>query len=98
MNLELTDEQLALRDTTRRFLAEKAPISGHVRALLDDPTGVDEAVWRGLADLGVGSEVTVELNGGGRGFRTLARLDADADVTVYRDGGLLQMMMQRLAG
>jgi len=46
----------------------------------------------------VGSEVTVELDGGSRSFRTLARLDADADVTVYRDGGLLQMMMQRLAG
>ena len=28
----------------------------------------------------------------------LARLDADADVTVYRDGGLLQMMMLQLAG
>ena len=41
MNLELTDEQVALRDTTRRFLAEKAPISGHVRPLLDDPTGTD---------------------------------------------------------
>ena len=39
MNLELTDEQVALRDTVRRFLAEKAPISGHVRPLLDDPTG-----------------------------------------------------------
>ena len=36
MNLELTEEQVALRDTTRRFLAEKAPISGHVRPLLDD--------------------------------------------------------------
>jgi alkylation response protein AidB-like acyl-CoA dehydrogenase len=52
MNLELTDEQVALRDTTRRFLAERAPISEHVRPLLDDPTGVNDAVWRGLADLG----------------------------------------------
>jgi alkylation response protein AidB-like acyl-CoA dehydrogenase len=52
MNLELTDEQVALRDTTRRFLAEKAPISGHVRPLLDDATGTTQAVWRGLADLG----------------------------------------------
>jgi alkylation response protein AidB-like acyl-CoA dehydrogenase len=52
MNLELTDEQVALRDTTRRYLVEKAPISGHVRALLDDPTGSTGAVWRGLADLG----------------------------------------------
>lgn len=64
MNLELTDEQVALRDTTRRFLAEKAPISGHVRALLDDPTGVDEAVWRGLADLGVTGLLVPEEHGG----------------------------------
>ncbi len=66
MNLELTDEQVALRDTTRRFLAEKAPVSGHVRELLDDPTGVDEAVWRGLADLGVlGLLVPEEYGGAG---------------------------------
>jgi alkylation response protein AidB-like acyl-CoA dehydrogenase len=64
MNLELTDEQVALRDTTRRFLAEKAPISGHVRELLDDPTGVDEAVWRGLADLGTTGLLVPEKYGG----------------------------------
>lgn len=64
MNLELTDEQAALRDTTRRFLAEKAPISGHVRELLDDPTGVDEPVWRGLADLGVTGLLVPEEHGG----------------------------------
>ena len=64
MNLELTDEQVALRDTTRRFLAEKAPISGHVRELLDDPTGVDEAVWRGLADLGTTGLLVPEEYGG----------------------------------
>ena len=40
---------------------------------------------------------TVELDGGARSFRTLARLDAAADVTVYRAGGLLQMMMAELA-
>ena len=64
MNLELTDEQVALRDTTRRFLAEKAPISGHVRELLDNPTGVDEAVWRGLADLGATGLLVPEECGG----------------------------------
>ena len=52
MNLELTEEQVALRDTVRRFLAEKASVATHVRPLLDDPTGSTDAVWRGLADLG----------------------------------------------
>ncbi|BBZ42798.1 acyl-CoA dehydrogenase family protein [Mycobacterium parmense] len=66
MNLELTDEQVALRDTTRRFLTEKASVSGHVRPLLDDPTGITEAVWRGLADLGTtGLLVPEELGGAG---------------------------------
>ena len=46
MNLELTDEQVALRDTVRRFLAEKASVAAHVRPMLDDP---DRYHRRGLA-------------------------------------------------
>jgi alkylation response protein AidB-like acyl-CoA dehydrogenase len=66
MNLELTDEQVALRDTVRRFLAEKASIAGHVRPMLEDPTGTTEMVWRGLADLGTtGLLVPVEYDGAG---------------------------------
>jgi alkylation response protein AidB-like acyl-CoA dehydrogenase len=66
MNLELTDEQVALRDTVRRFLSEKAPISEHVRGLLDDPTGRTDVVWRGLADLGAtGLLVPQEFGGAG---------------------------------
>ncbi|WP_123028600.1 acyl-CoA dehydrogenase family protein [Mycolicibacterium stellerae] len=52
MNLELTDEQIALRDTVRRFLAEKASVAAYVRPMLDDPMGTTDAVWRGLAGLG----------------------------------------------
>jgi alkylation response protein AidB-like acyl-CoA dehydrogenase len=66
MNLELTDEQVALRDTVRRFLAEKASIAEHVRAMLEDPTGTTEMVWRGLADLGTtGLLVPAEYDGAG---------------------------------
>ena len=66
MNLELTDEQVALRDTVRRFLGEKAPISEHVRGLLDDPTGRTDVVWQGLADLGAtGLLVPQEFGGSG---------------------------------
>jgi aconitate hydratase len=59
-------------------------------------TGAETLTIRGLADLGVGSHVQVEVNGGERSFTCLARLDAPADVTVYRDGGLLQMVMHQL--
>ena len=41
MNLELTDEQVALRDTVRSFLAERASIAEHVRPMLEDATGTD---------------------------------------------------------
>ncbi|OBI96380.1 acyl-CoA dehydrogenase [Mycobacterium alsense] len=64
MNLELTDEQVALRDTTRSFLAEKASIASHVRPLLDDPSGTTDPVWRGLADLGTTGLLVPEDYGG----------------------------------
>jgi aconitate hydratase len=60
-------------------------------------SGEETFTIRGLGELGVGDHVTVELNGGERSFQALARLDAEADVTVYRAGGLLQMMMAELA-
>ena len=66
MNLELSDEQIALRDTVRSFLAEKASIAGHVRPMLEDPTGTTEAVWRGLVGLGTtGLLVPPEYDGAG---------------------------------
>ncbi len=64
MNLELTDEQVALRDTVRRYLSEKAGIADHLRPLLDDPTGTTDAVWRGLADLGTTSLLVPADHGG----------------------------------
>ena len=52
MNLELTDEQLALRSTVRRFLAEKASVATYVRPQLDQQTRTTDEVWQGLATLG----------------------------------------------
>ena len=60
-------------------------------------TGRETYTIRGLDAIGVGDEVTVEVDGGERSFTVLARLDADADVRVYRRGGLLQMMVAQLA-
>ena len=59
-------------------------------------TGRETYTIRGLADLEVGSTVTVEVDGGARSFQVLARLDIPADVSVYRSGGLLQGMMRQL--
>jgi aconitate hydratase len=59
-------------------------------------TGTETLTVRGLGDLDVGSQVRVEVDGGARSFTCLARLDAPADVKVYRDGGLLQMVMHQL--
>jgi alkylation response protein AidB-like acyl-CoA dehydrogenase len=66
MNLELTEEQVALRDTVRRFLTEKASLTTHVRPMLDEPTGTTDQVWRGLAGLGAtGVLVPQEYGGAG---------------------------------
>jgi len=64
MNLELTDEQVALRDTVRRFLAEKASVTTHVRPMLEDPTGTTDAVWAGLAALGATGVLVPQAFGG----------------------------------
>ena len=67
MNLELTEEQVALRDTVRHFLAEKASVASHVRPMLDHSIGTTREVWSGLADLGA-SGVLVPQEFGGSGM------------------------------
>ena len=64
MNLELSAEQVELRDTVRRFLAERAAVASHVRPLLDDATGTTDELWRGLADLGATGLLVPERHGG----------------------------------
>jgi alkylation response protein AidB-like acyl-CoA dehydrogenase len=53
VDFEFSAEQELLRETTRRFFAERASIAGHVRPRLGDGVGLDGAVWSGLAELGV---------------------------------------------
>ena len=59
-------------------------------------TGRETFTIRGLGEVGVGGKVEVEVDGGAKRFMTLARLDAPADVRVYRQGGLMQMMLSEL--
>lgn len=66
MNLEYSTEQVALADTVRAFLAEKAGVTDHVRAHLDNPRGTTDTVWHGLAALGMtGLLVAPEYGGSG---------------------------------
>jgi aconitate hydratase len=59
-------------------------------------TGRETFTIRGLGEIGVGDKVEVEVDGGAKRFMTLARFDAPADVRVYRQGGLMQMMLSEL--
>jgi len=60
-----------------------------------------ETFWiEGLADLTPRQEVTVTArsdDGRETHFRTAARLDGDIDVTYFRNGGVLQTVLRRLA-
>jgi alkylation response protein AidB-like acyl-CoA dehydrogenase len=64
MNLELTDEQVALGDTVRRYLAERASGTGHVASFQENK--VTDNVWQGLVALGTtGLLVSPECGGTG---------------------------------
>jgi alkylation response protein AidB-like acyl-CoA dehydrogenase len=64
VELELTEDQAFLLDTTRRFLDANAAMPT-VRALEEDPAGFSEAYWRQGAELGWTSMLVPEALGGG---------------------------------
>jgi alkylation response protein AidB-like acyl-CoA dehydrogenase len=64
LDVEFSEEQEALRATVRRFLAEQAPIQPYVRDLLGERRGTTDAVWKGLAQLGVTGLLVPEEHGG----------------------------------
>ncbi len=61
-------------------------------------SGRETFTIRGLDRLEVRSPVEIEVDGGERTLAAVARLDAPADVRVFRSGGLLQMVMGQLLG
>jgi len=70
MNLDLTDDQMALRDTWRDFFEKEAPIEV-VRAA--EPLGFDAALWSKVVKLGLPSAaVPGDRGGGGAGIIELA--------------------------
>ena len=64
MDLQLSDDQVLFRDTTRRFLEDTCPLT-EVRRLADEPAGFDSAWWRQGAELGWTSMLVPEDRGGG---------------------------------
>src|SRR5882757_5347063 len=61
MNFELSEEQQLMQETFARFLNEESPMD-RVRAAL--PSGFDQALWTGLAELGAFSLRVPEAAGG----------------------------------
>lgn len=69
MDFGLTEDQVLLKDTVRRFLDSECPTT-RVRAIMEGETGHDADLWRGLADLGVAG-LTVPPEYGGSGLEVL---------------------------
>jgi alkylation response protein AidB-like acyl-CoA dehydrogenase len=63
VDLELTDEQISLRDELRRFLADHLSSEG-LRACAELPGSVDRKLWSQLGDMGVFSLTLPEADGG----------------------------------
>jgi len=72
MDFGLSEDQILLQATVRRFLAERCP-SERVRAIMETDTAHDAVLWRGLTELGTTAIVIPEADGGlGRELLDLA--------------------------
>jgi len=66
------EDQELLRSVVRDYLRKKTPTT-YARAMMDDPLGTTEEVWRGIAELGwLGLTVPEAYGGSGLGFLDLA--------------------------
>src|SRR5437764_82464 len=64
MDFDFSPEQEQLRDTLRRFLADRAPITPYVREHYSEAAFAVDDVWRALAELGVVGLLVPEEHGG----------------------------------
>ena len=63
MDVGFSDEQTLLQDSARDFLTRECPMS-LVRAQMDDPRGLPEALWKGIGELGWCGLLVPEAHGG----------------------------------
>jgi alkylation response protein AidB-like acyl-CoA dehydrogenase len=69
MDFGLSEDQLLLKDTIERFLAERCP-TARVREIMDSDSGHDDRLWASLAELGVAG-IVVPADHGGLGHELL---------------------------
>jgi alkylation response protein AidB-like acyl-CoA dehydrogenase len=84
MTLGVTAEQDELRDSVRRFLADRAPLP-RVRELMETEDGIDRAVWEQAgAQLGLlGLAIPEEYGGGGFTFAEQAVVLEELGAALY---------------
>ncbi|MEO8558072.1 MAG: acyl-CoA dehydrogenase family protein [Rhodospirillales bacterium] len=71
MDFDFTAEQKQLKETARRFLADKCSAKA-VRVILDGPESYDKALWQELATMGfLGTTIPEEYGGLGLGYLEL---------------------------
>ncbi len=71
MDFDFTAEQKQLKETARRFLADKCSAKA-VRVILDGPESYDKALWQELATMGfLGTAIPEEYGGLGLGYLEL---------------------------
>jgi alkylation response protein AidB-like acyl-CoA dehydrogenase len=63
MDFGLSQEQILLKDTVKRFLTEQCPTT-RVRTVMESASGHDEKLWAGLMELGIGGLVVPAAYGG----------------------------------
>jgi alkylation response protein AidB-like acyl-CoA dehydrogenase len=69
MNFGLSEDQILLKNTIKRFLEEQCPTS-RVRTIMESDHGHDGALWQGLVDLGI-TGLLVPAAYGGSGLELL---------------------------
>src|SRR5436309_11959108 len=69
MDFGLSEEQVLLKSTIKRFLDEQCPTT-RVRAIMESDSGHDSGLWKGLVDLGVAG-LNIPAAYGGSGLELL---------------------------
>jgi len=69
MNFGLSEDQVLLKTTIKRFLDEQCP-TARVRAVMESESGHDSGLWQGLVDLGI-TGLTIPAAYGGSGLELL---------------------------